>query len=472
MFSRRWIIGPDESIAGSLSSEVIVQSVEGFDYYPLHFDASGNLQGMLDELSQRAGSATDIIFLAHGFRNDEDDATGLYTRFLHNFRANLSRPELKGIAGRNYAVAAVFWPSKSFQESFQSAVGGVQAADPSSEEQAAVEQGLIALKSQVSADKQAALEKARLLISRLESDSIAQDQFTSLVLSVLDGINLGASEGVQEVRAQRGSEILAKLQLPIILPTQEVVSAADASGGVSGVGTVFSASDSDGGGATQGVGSFVGSILGAAGTFLNFTTWWVMKDRSGIVGANGVASAVRSLKTTHPALRIHLVGHSLGGRLMAGCAKSLAGDPMVQPDSVTLLEAAFSHFGFSKDCGDGQAGFFRDVIDKKVSKGPLVATFSAMDTVVGHVYALASRVAGDNVKAIGDENDPFGGIGRNGAQKTAESVKERLHDAGDPYVFKTAVVNNLDGSANLITSHGDVTNERVTYAFASVVAAT
>ena len=109
---------------------------------------------------------------------------------------------------------------------------------------------------------------------------------------------------------------------------------------------------------------------------------------------------------------------------------------------------------------------------RQVVKGPLLATFSMQDTVVGTVYAVASRLAGDNVKAIGDANDPFGGIGRNGAQKTTESISGPLHQPGQPYTFTTGVVNNLDGSGGLILNHGDVTNDAVTYAFASSVAVT
>ena len=33
--------------------------------------------------------------------------------------------------------------------------------------------------------------------------------------------------------------------------------------------------------------------------------------------------AVRALHASRPDIRIHLVGHSLGGRLMAACAKAL-----------------------------------------------------------------------------------------------------------------------------------------------------
>src|SRR5207247_3211012 len=74
---------------------------------------------------------------------------------------------------------------------------------------------------------------------------------------------------------------------------------------------------------TRGLGDVVGAVAGAAGQFLNLTTWYLMKDRSGAVGASGVADAVRAMHASHPNVKIHLVGHSLGGRLMAGCAKAL-----------------------------------------------------------------------------------------------------------------------------------------------------
>ena len=144
----------------------------------------------------------------------------------------------------------------------------------------------------------------------------------------------------------------------------------------------------------------------------------------------GVAEAVRALHASRPDIRIHLVGHSLGGRLMAGCAKALSEAPKLQIDSLMLLEAAFSHFGFSSDNGHGTAGFFRDVIAKQVVKGPFVSTFSAQDTVVGQAYSIMSRLAGDNTREIGDASDEFGGIGRNGPLKTAEVANFPLNAPG------------------------------------------
>ena len=157
---------------------------------------------------------------------------------------------------------------------------------------------------------------------------------------------------------------------------------------------------------------------------------------------------------------------------MASCALSLGEAPMVQPDSLLLLEAAFSHYGFSPDNGRGKPGFFRDVIDKRVVKGMFLSTFSAQDSVVGNAYAIVSRLAFDNTREIGDANDEYGGIGRNGPLKTVEVVTGPLHEPGTPYSYQADVINNLDGSGGPIKDHSDVTNAAVTYAFASAVART
>jgi len=157
---------------------------------------------------------------------------------------------------------------------------------------------------------------------------------------------------------------------------------------------------------------------------------------------------------------------------MASCAKALCEPPKLRPDSLMLLEAAFSHFGFSPDNGHGQAGFFRDVVAKGIVKGPFVSTFSAEDTVVGKAYSIMSRLARDSTREIGDASDEFGGIGRNGPLKTDEVASAKLHSPGAAYTYAPAVINNLDGSGGLIKDHGDVTNAAVTYAFASAVART
>lgn len=446
-----------------------MQSVSGFDFFPLNIDENGKLTNSaeLDSLKGRADTATDLIIFGHGFRNSVDDASQLYFTFLKSFRAHFARPEFAGFANRDFIAAGVYWPSKALPESFGTAEGSVQSADDGAPFKAALAAKLEDLKT-VCPTHSGQLDRAIELLANIEDDGTAQNQFTELVLSLTDGSQLDITEGLPKIRSQEGTVILQKLSAPIILSPAPADSSDDG-----GVESIDDPGFADAGGGAQSVGSMFGSILNGVEKFLNGTTWWVMKNRAGVVGANGVAQVVRALKAAKPGLRIHLVGHSLGGRMMAACANSLAQDPLVQPDSVTLLEAAFSHYGFSANNGDGVAGFFRDVIAKNVVKGPFLATFSAQDEAVGADYALASRVADDNVKAVGDANDPFGGIGRNGAQKTTESQFLKLQPAGTPYQpFKLGIVNCLDGSGGLIKNHGDVTNSDVTYVFSCSVAAT
>ena len=419
---------------------------EGFPFFPLTFDERGKLESRdeYDAMVQRANAApaaTDAVFLAHGFRNDVNDASSLYNTFLKTFRSHLSRPEFTDVAARRFIVAGVYWPSKPFRETFTTETAGTRSLRDTQDVMADAKAQLEDLKrNDATPAQRRKLDKAIRLLPKLEGDAKAQDDFVELVLSLLDGSPADMTEGLPQVRTRPGSEVLATLAVP--------------SAGTRGIGDVF------------------GGIAGSVGKFLNLTKWYVMKDRSGLIGAVGVAPAVRKFHASCPDVRIHLVGHSLGGRLMAGCAKALCEPPTLQVDSLMLLEAAFSHFGFSPDNGRGTAGFFRDVVVKKVVKGPFLSTFSAEDTVVGNAYALMSRLARDNSRGIGDASDEFGGIGRNGPLKTTEVANARLQKPGTPYEYKTGVINNLDGSGGLIKDHGDVTNEAVTYAFASAIAHT
>lgn len=432
-----------------------MKTIAGFDVFSLTFDEDGaatagaELDAMVDRA--KAAQATDAIFIAHGFRNDERDATSLYTRFLTTFRANLSRAEFAGVASRRFVVGAVYWPSKPFREApdDEPAQKGVtRGARPARARSTAAtrkhaEAVLADLREGATGLQKRKLDRAKRLLAKLDGNETAQNDFVDSVLSLLDTSKLrrDKTEALPQIRKRSGSELLARLNAPTP--------------------------------GTRGMGDVIGSVTGAAGQFLNLALWYVMKDRSGTVGANGVASAVRTVTKRCAGIRVHLVGHSLGGRLMASCAKALCSSPACQPASVTLLEAAFSHYGFSPDNGHGTAGFFRKVIDDRLVDGPFLSTFSAQDTTVGKAYAISSRLARDNSKAIGDASDEFGGIGRNGALKTKEVTNAPLHAAGTSYgPFPKGVIVNLDGSGGLIQNHSDVTNEAVTYAFASAVART
>jgi hypothetical protein len=140
-------------------------------------------------------------------------------------------------------------------------------------------------------------------------------------------------------------------------------------------------------------------------------------------------------------------------------------------DSLTLLQAAFSHNGFAENYLPGKDGFFRKVVAEKRVKGPVVITFTKNDTAVGIAYPLAARLNGVDGAALGDANDRFGGMGRNGAQKTPEASFAKLLEVGGTYALKAGAVNNLDSDA-FIKSHGDVAGRQAAYAALCAVAMT
>ena len=281
-----------------------------------------------DALIARANSApaTDAIFIAHGFRNDDTDATSLYTNFLTTFRAHLSRPEFSAVAERRFVVGGVLLAVEAVSGDVRRRAGGTRGLQNPAEAMADAKVQLEDSKQDASPAERAKLEKAV---------EVAADA-------------RGQCEGAGRIRRPRA--VAART----LDARQDRRAAADPQ--AVGFGTAGETQRSGRPSGTRGIGDVFGTIAGGVGQFLNLTTWYVMKDRSGTVGAQGVAAAVRALHAKLPGIRIHLVGHSLGGRLMAGCAKALCDSPKLQPDSLMLLEAAFSHFGFSPDNGHGTPG--------------------------------------------------------------------------------------------------------------------
>ena len=75
-------------------------------------------------------------------------------------------------------------------------------------------------------------------------------------------------------------------------------------------------------------------------------TYYAMKRRAGTVGERGLGRVVGQLAQTAPGVRVHLVGHSFGGRLVAFALRGLP-EGVRTVKSVTLLQGAFSHYAFA-----------------------------------------------------------------------------------------------------------------------------
>ncbi len=142
---------------------------------------------------------------------------------------------------------------------------------------------------------------------------------------------------------------------------------------------------------------------------LNVTTYYTMKERAGAIGRSGVKALLAETFAAHPELRAHLVGHSFGGRLVTSLANAL--DRGTQARTLTLLEAAYSHYGLSADFRGRGPGAFRHIIDGKTVRGTISITHSVHDWAVGLAYPIASAIAHQTGSAIGDASDLYGGMG-------------------------------------------------------------
>ncbi|MFI6286245.1 serine-threonine protein kinase [Streptomyces sp. NPDC051018] len=128
---------------------------------------------------------------------------------------------------------------------------------------------------------------------------------------------------------------------------------------------------------------------------LRQTTYYAMKRRAGTVGELGLGPLLGQLARSRPAMRVHLVGHSQGARLVAFALRGLP-DGARNVKSVTLLQGAFSHYAFSPSLphAPGHAGALRS-LEQRVD-GPVVACYSRHDSALGTIYPMASSLARDD----------------------------------------------------------------------------
>jgi hypothetical protein len=284
-------------------------------------------------------------------------------------------------------------------------------------------------------------------------DSQARREFVLLLRSMLNPAEAHIDDGSEEFFSCDPEELFRKLSAPVSAPARHAGGAATmatASGAVS-------------------LGDLLVGVKAAARRIANLTTYCTMKERAGTVGRKGVARVLQLVRQQNSTVKLHLIGHSFGGRLVTAAASVLA--PNTPAVTISLLQAAYSHNGLAKHFDrDGHDGVFRTVLAEKRVSGPIIITYTKNDNAVGIAYPLASRIARDQAAALGDENDPYGGMGRNGAQFTPEAkgLAGELLDVGQQYNFAIGKVFNLR-SDRFIHSHGNVTGRQVVYAILNAV---
>ncbi|MBF4995899.1 hypothetical protein IRT45_01875 [Nocardia sp. BSTN01] len=441
-----------------------MNDLSGFPSAEVQFDRDAGVVGSTDNLLGLATdpAVTDLMVVSHGWNNDMSEARQLYSRLAASLRTVLDSGAVAGLADRSIGIAGVLWPSKKFAETDLVPGGAAAAASP-------IDGGRLLAQIEDLRDlfpdaaAQQTLDAVSALVPTLQDKSSARTAFADHLRSLLDRAAADPEDASTDLFTQPGGIIMDRLAVPVSLaPPRQVT------GGAAALGPAADARRGTVGGAA-GLGSLLGGVMGAARNLLNFTTYYEMKTRSGRIGEHGLAPVIAHAHKTRPELRVHLVGHSFGGRLVSATAKALPDEDTLS--TLTLLQAAFSHYGFAENWTPGQSGFFRNVVSDKKVTGPVLITDTANDRAVGIAYAIASRIAGQVAAAVGDADDIYGGLGRNGAQKTPEAISAQLLDTGGRYAWNARALHNLLAD-RFITSHSDVTGLQVAYALLSALSTT
>ncbi|MER5945940.1 serine-threonine protein kinase [Streptomyces sp. NPDC001904] len=361
-------------------------------YWELTFDAAGDPDpGQRDALLRgvRERGVRDLVLLAHGWNNDHDTASRLYDRFFAPF------PSLA--PGAHLGYAGVLWPSMRFTDELIPDFAPAAAAAGPAVPRSALDQETRRALGAVFPGHEPVIDRLAGLLDAQPPDAF--DEFGGLVRQLTgvrtDGI---AADTVPELSAHSA---LAMFQRDTRDTCREFAEAlAETAGDVP----------------TFTLPGGLAKVWHGAHELLRQATYFAMKRRAGTVGQKGLGPALGRLAAEAPGVRVHLVGHSFGARLVSF---ALAGLPAQARNvkSVTLLQGAFSHYSFARR---GSLAGRQARVD-----GPLVGCYSRFDTALGVLYPLASRLSGDDRGAI-DLGLRWGALGHDGIMEVNGSVRRSL----------------------------------------------
>ncbi|MFJ2843382.1 serine-threonine protein kinase [Streptomyces griseofuscus] len=372
-------------------------------YWELTFDASGDVDPperdhLLAQVTEQG--VRDLVVFAHGWNDDRSAATALYRRFFAPF------PGLAPKAHLGYV--GVVWPSMRFSDEpipdFPRSVVATDAAPGPALDQDTRRGLLIAFPGRADVIDQV----ARLLDERPYGDA-GLTEFGRLVRLLPDGAGSTAADTDEDGE-------------PVVFTEEPATACAEFAGALAAVAAP---------GGTEGF-SLPNPWEGAK-ELLRQAAYYQMKGRAGTIGEHGLGPLLGKLAAKAPGVRVHLVGHSFGGRLVAFALRGLPGQ--ARPvKSLTLLEGAFSHYVFADRLPDDphRSGALKD--QQRRIDGPLVCCHSHFDAALGTFYPLASRLAGDDRSCLGNEiaavlGPRWGALGHDGVQAVPGTARLDLAGA-------------------------------------------
>ncbi|MCT9093098.1 serine-threonine protein kinase [Streptomyces sp. ASQP_92] len=397
-------------------------------YREITFDADGDADPA-ERTALTGVDATDLVLFAHGWNNTPATARGLYRAFFAPFPALLT-----GASGVRLGYGGVTWPSIRFtDETIPNFPHATQAAPGPGLDETTVS----ALKGFFPGQDAAVDAIAALLAQRPDSPE-AFGEFGRLSRRlVTEGAGRPGAAGDLAVESGPGASA-AILTDDILTLCQRFTAALADTGAVVEAGPP---------GASFSIGGSLKHLWNGAKEVLRQLTYYEMKHRAGTVGQLGLGPLIGQLALSRPDLRLHLVGHSQGARLVAFALKGLPrGARNVK--SVTLLEGAFSHYAFAERLPDGLpgAGALSDAQDR--ADGPVVSCYSRFDTALGVIYPLASALSGDYASELPGLDRRWWAIGHDGIQAVVpcttltltEALRDGVPDSGCVSVDAASVV--------------------------------
>ncbi|HEX4229634.1 MAG TPA: hypothetical protein VHZ07_13265 [Bryobacteraceae bacterium] len=444
-----------------------------YPYFPVQFTKEGtvfqqsDVEALMGGVAAGPNAPTDLFFTCHGWNNNIDDATSLYSGLANLIKAQVdANPAL---AGRKYAICGVLWPSKKFEDKDLIPSGAAALNDAVTTDQ--LKERVRDLRSLYGASEwpvadgstPAAFDEMEALMDSIEDDEAAQARVVDLLRPLLPQTAASPDDASDRFFETGTKTLIANLKRPLNPPSIPAGTGAASldpfsTDRVSGLGGAASFRD------------VLGGIKSGFLHLLNYATYYLMKARAGDVGVKGLVPLIVKVRGSRGDLRIHLIGHSFGCRLVAAAVNALPEQEQFRPDTVMLLQGAFSHNGFALDGGQVERGAFRDVIEKKKVRGPIVITHTRNDQAVGTAYPIASRINGVVAAALGDENDIYGGLGSNGTQTkdtTPERIMGTLLAVGQTYPFASGVSPSTPCNLKadeFVKGHSDIQKPEVAFA--------
>ncbi|MER7397657.1 serine-threonine protein kinase [Streptomyces sp. NPDC000151] len=402
-------------------------------YWELTFDADGDVdQRQRDALL--AGAArerlTDLVVFAHGWNNDRSMATRLYSRFFEPF------PELLAGSAARVGYAGVIWPALRFTDEpipdFDPSPRARAAAVAAAADEPVLEDSVRRQLAQAFPGRDMVLERLAQLLSERPDARSAFDEFARLVREL---VSVRQDSPALLFAADSGDGLPGMLT-DDALEVCEVYTAALRSAGVAvWPGEAVDAEQRPlfGGGLTR--------MWSGARELLRQGAYYAVKRRAGTVGQLGLGPVLGRLAGEAAGLRVHLVGHSFGARLVSYALRGLPPDAR-HVKSVTLLQGAFSHYAFCSELPHDRARTGTlDGMQERVD-GPLVCCYSRHDDALGTFYPLASKLAGDSSGFLA-VFDRWGANGFDGIQGVDGTRRIRL---GEQLPTSPGCV-NVDASA-------------------------